>query len=105
MADRFRPDYASAFKRQYSKLSESNKKLADDEMRAVVELVNLDDPNSEAAKKTARELRIKVIQRFKRQRPRRMEATFSSDGRIVWALDKPLIRFIYIGNHSVLDKN
>ncbi len=90
--------------RQYGKLSDTDKQLADEAIRRLTAFVNLGDLNSEQAKDLARNLRVKVIQLFKSKRPRRMEATFAPDGRVVWALDDNILRFIYIGNHSVLDK-
>lgn len=101
---RFRPEPSSAFIRQYGKLPDSDKQLADAAIRNLTAFVNMEDPNSEGAKQLARNLRVKIIQRFKSKRPRRMEATFSPDGRVVWALDGNVLRFIYLGNHSVLDK-
>lgn len=98
-----RPDYSSAFPRQYKKLRATDQDLADAAIRDLVRLVNI-PPNSEEAKSLARDRRVKVIQRFKKKKPKRMEATFAPDGRIVWALHPKIIYFIYIGNHSVLDK-
>lgn len=83
--------------------NEGDKTLADGAFRDLVKLVNLDEPNNEEAKQLARDRRVEIIQRFMVERPRRMEATFAPDGRIVWMADKPFIYFLYIGNHSVLD--
>lgn len=99
-----RLDYSSAFGRQYKKLSDSDKDLADAAIKRLVRYLNL-PPRSEQAMTLQADLRVKVIQRFKTKNPRRMELTFAPDGRIVWAIDKGVIRFIYIGNHSVLDKD
>lgn len=100
----FRPDYGSAFKKQYAKLSETDKDAADIALRDLVAMVNM-PANAEARKHAAVRLRAKVIQKFrKRQGPKRMEASFTGDGRIVWMLDRPLIRFLYIGGHEVLNK-
>lgn len=90
--------------RQYGKLSDADKQLADDAIRNLTTFANMEDRDSEAAKKLARNLRVKVIRRFRSKRPRRMEATFAPDGRVVWALDGDVLRFMDIRNHSVLDK-
>lgn len=105
MASPLKLDFTSAFDRQYKKFSDSDKDIIDAAIRDLTKLVNM-NPNTEEAKELAVALRTKVIQRFRGETPKRMEATFAPDGRIVWSIDRKarLLRFIYIGNHSVLDK-
>lgn len=104
MAKQYKPDFTTIFGRQYGKLTDDDKALADTAIKNLTAYVNAEDRKSEEMERIGQDLRVKVITRFKKQRPRRMEATFAYDGRIVWALDGDLLRFIYIGPHSVLDK-
>ena len=63
-------------------------------IRSLTKFVNLENPNSAEAKVLVRGLRVKVIQRFKNKKPRRLEATFAPDGRIIGAQDGDYLRFI-----------
>ena len=101
---RYQVSFTSTFRRQYKKLTSADKELADAAIENLVALVNIADPTSDEARRLGVSLRTKVIQKFRKKRPKRMEATFAPDGRIVWVLDGDLLRLIYIGPHSVLNK-
>lgn len=90
----------------YKKLEPASQELADEAIKKLLELVNIEDTGSERAKELARDLRVKKITKFKKESPPRHEATFDYDGRIVWRLDHKSneVVLVYIGGHNILNK-
>ncbi|WP_426624460.1 hypothetical protein ACPPVW_18205 [Leifsonia sp. McL0607] len=99
---------STAYERQFKKLkTDQLKQDARQCRRDIYECLTLqrDSGDQERIKEIIRDRRLKPIQRFRKKVPKRWEATFAPDGRIVWSYDGQTFALIYIGNHSVLDKD
>lgn len=109
MSDPYKVAVSEAYKRQFGKLkTEILKEEARKCRRDIYEMLTLqqEQGNTDRVREIVVKRRLKPIQRFKNEKPSRWEATFAPDGRIVFAVDRSAVTlyFIYIGNHSVLDK-
>ncbi|MDP4013470.1 MAG: hypothetical protein Q8P38_02440 [Candidatus Nanopelagicales bacterium] len=105
MASGFQVELRPSFVPQYRKLPQAQQRLVDNLIRDLAALVNLGSPRSEEARALGRRLRVKPIQRSRRVVPKRMEATYSANGRVVWTLDGDHLVLLYVGDHSVLEQS
>ena len=99
---------SATYERQFAKLkSEELKEGARKCRRELYEMLTLQRAKQSPGrvKEIIMKRRVKPIQKFKKASPKRWEATFAPDGRIVWTFDGSTLSLLYIGNHSVLDKN
>ncbi|MDR1188482.1 MAG: hypothetical protein LBK95_13685 [Bifidobacteriaceae bacterium] len=100
---------SAAYKRQFRKLKSPSLKAAAqrcaEDIYELVALRRSGAGHATTAETIIRRRRIKAIQRFRHLTPKRFEATFAPDGRIVWAVSGNRLEFIYLGTHAVLDQD
>lgn len=100
-------NFSKALKKIKSEeLKQNAEKLYDDIVEFCEIQLSSKSVEGERAKEIILKRRIKPIRKFRDKRPKRMEATFSADGRFVWTFDSTTktLSFMYLGGHSVIDK-